>query len=143
MKFEDIKIILDKFENITIDYNKIENEIILKKIKNNWDYIIGNHLNNFAYPKKIENNILHIGVQNSTYKMELSFIINLILINLRNLTDGKINKVKFIIDPIFKFKNINSKVIIKKEINPNLYKLVEKEEDKKIQKILIDLINVF
>jgi hypothetical protein len=123
---------------------KARNLFIIGRLEASWEKIVGSGLFPYSRPLKVEGNVLKMIVPNSAYKMEFTFIRDMVLKNINSALDFyKIYSYRITVG---NFKSLNTERPIAKrslEGKESLVAQIENETDPIIKEKLLSLIQLF
>jgi hypothetical protein len=123
---------------------KARNLFVIGRLEASWEKIVGSGLFPYSRPLKVEENVLKMIVPNSAYKMEFTFIKDMVLKNINSALD--FYKIYSFRITVGNFKSLNTaKPIVKKSLEgkEHLIALIENETDPIIKAKLLSLIESF
>lgn len=131
------------FASLILDKNKLFDKIILNKIENSWEKIIGPIFYNQSKPINVIEGKLIVIVAHSAYKLELNMMNQYLLNQINGLLENRhIKKIEIRIGEIKYNQKPLSKKNYKLEGKEHLIPIIENQEDEFKNK-LIELIKRF
>ena len=131
-------------ELIKKEEEKARNLFIIGRLESAWEKIVGAGLYPYSRPLSVDGNVLKLIVPNSAYKMEFTFIKEIVLKNINsNLDFHKIYSFRVMVGN-FQPLNLNKPKIVRSlEGKEDLLNLAEKELDPVARQKLVSLIQLF
>lgn len=123
---------------------KARNLFIIGRLESSWEKIVGSGLFPYSRPLKVEGNILKMIVPSSAYKMEFTFIKDIVLKNINSVIDFHHFYSFRVITGNFQSLNIGRPIINRSlEGKEDLLSIAEREPDSVIREKLKSLIQLF